>query len=159
MIDDTNTSTRRRKQCRRAIGVTDFIGNTHQRLHRRSLTVMAPQVRPGLTQPDTGRGPQQSEKVMRRQPAYSIRARGHVSHREAECMAAISTCGSEPKNALGKKGASMYAGRDRVPFPSATRFWCISGFSLVSRLRTHRRFVVRPFANPRFSGDSASYNG
>ena len=51
------------------------------------------------------------------------------------------------------------AGRDRVPFPSATRFWCISGFSLVSRLRTHRRFVVRPFANPRFSGDSASYNG
>jgi hypothetical protein len=39
------------------------------------------------------------------------------------------------------------------------RFWCIWGFSRVSRLYIHRRILVRTFANPGFSRDSASDNG
>ena len=39
----------------------------------------------------------------------------------------------------------------RVEKPAtAVSFWCIWGFSCVSRLQTHRRFVVRTFANPGF---------
>ena len=70
--------------------------------------VMAQQVRPGLTNPARFKGHRQSVDLIRRQPAYSIRARGQVPFNEAECMAAISTCKPEPKMMLGNKGASMY---------------------------------------------------
>jgi hypothetical protein len=72
---------------------------------------MASQVRPGLTKPHTVRGLQQSAKVIRRQPAYSIRARDFASHTKAGCMAAIYSCEIKTKEALGKEGASMYDGR------------------------------------------------
>jgi hypothetical protein len=70
---------------------------------------MAPQVRPGLTNPSFGTGPQQSVKVIRRQPAYSIRARDFASRKQAGCMAAINSCEPQQKETLGNKGASMYA--------------------------------------------------
>ena len=66
--------------------------------------VMAQQVRPGLTKPARFKGHRQSVDLIRRQPAYSIRARGQVPFNEAECMAAISTCDPEPKMMLGNKG-------------------------------------------------------
>jgi hypothetical protein len=70
---------------------------------------MASQVRPGLTQPDRPRGPQQSAPLIRRQPAYSIRARDFLSQTQAGCMAAISSCETKAdKEALGNVGASMY---------------------------------------------------
>jgi hypothetical protein len=54
-------------------------------------------------------------------------------------------------------------GRDgEYPFLGGTTprgFWCIWGFSRVSRLYIHRRILVRTFANPGFSRDSASDNG
>jgi hypothetical protein len=74
---------------------------------------MAQQVRPGLTNPARFKGHRQSVDLIRRQPAYSIRARGQVPFNEAECMAAISTCKPEPKMMLGNKGASMYEPRRR----------------------------------------------
>jgi hypothetical protein len=70
--------------------------------------VMANQVRPWLTNPARFNGPQQSADLIRRQSAYSIRARGQVPYTEAECMAAISTCDPESKKMLGNTGASMY---------------------------------------------------
>jgi hypothetical protein len=51
--------------------------------------VMASQVRPGLTKSEFNRGLQRSEALIRRQPAYSIRARDFASHTQAGCMAAI----------------------------------------------------------------------
>jgi hypothetical protein len=66
--------------------------------------VMANQVRPGLTNPARFNGPRESADLIRRQPAYSIRARGQVPFTEAECMAAISTWNPEPKKRLGIGG-------------------------------------------------------
>src|ERR1700733_8423776 len=77
---------------------------------------MAPQVRPGPTQPTSSKGPQESEKVIRRRPAYSIRARDLESHAQAGCMAANYSCDPGPKKALGIKGASMYNGMDAPAF-------------------------------------------
>ena len=65
---------------------------------------MASQVRPGLTKPKSDTGPQKSEKVIRRQPAYSIRARDFASHTQAGCMAAIYSCEPKPKESLGIRG-------------------------------------------------------
>src|SRR6266700_1426013 len=47
--------------------------------------------------------------MIRRQPAYSIRARDLASHTQAGCMAAIYSCDSIPKGNAWHKGASMYA--------------------------------------------------
>jgi|ERR1022692_4479965 hypothetical protein len=80
--------------------------------------VMASQVRPGLTNPSFGTGPQQSVKVIRRQPAYSIRASDFASRKQAGCMAAINSCETKPKRNAWQQGASMYAGRNMVFFPS-----------------------------------------
>ena len=69
---------------------------------------MAKQVRPGLINPCGATGPQESAEVIRNQPAYSIGARDPASRSQAGCMAAISSCKSEPTKVLGNKGASMY---------------------------------------------------
>src|SRR5258708_23093127 len=72
---------------------------------------MASQVRPGLTQPDTPRGLQQSAFLIRRRPAYSIRARDLASHSQAGCMGAVSSSDTKiDKETLGTMGASMYGG-------------------------------------------------
>src|SRR5580704_1791475 len=69
---------------------------------------MASQVRPRLTQPARYTGPQQSTGVIRRQPAYSIRARDFASHSQAGCMAAIKSCEEEQKrNALQGGGVHV----------------------------------------------------
>jgi hypothetical protein len=65
---------------------------------------MALQVRPGLANSDVCTGLHESAKVIRSRPAYSIRASDHESHTKAECMAAISTCNTEPESALGNWG-------------------------------------------------------
>jgi hypothetical protein len=65
---------------------------------------MALQVRPGLANSEACTGLHESAKVIRSRPAYSIRASDHESHTKAECMAAISTCNSEPESALGNWG-------------------------------------------------------
>src|ERR1039458_3454001 len=74
---------------------------------------MASQVRPGLAQPDRALGFQQSVLLLRRQPAYSIRAhRDFASPTQAECMAAISSRETKTaKETLGNVGASMYGSR------------------------------------------------
>jgi len=70
--------------------------------------VMASQVRPRLTQPARYTGPQQSTGVIRRQPAYSIRARDFASHSQAGCIAAIKSCEEKPKrNALQGGGVHV----------------------------------------------------
>jgi hypothetical protein len=69
--------------------------------------VMASQVRPGSTKPETFPGLQKSDLLVRRLPAYSIRARGQAPINEAECMGAISPCELDQKKVLGKLGASM----------------------------------------------------
>ena len=45
---------------------------------------MASQVRPGPAQPASSRGPQQSALLIRRRPAYSIRARGQEPHQRPD---------------------------------------------------------------------------
>jgi hypothetical protein len=69
--------------------------------------VMASQVRPGSMKPETFPGLQKSDLLVRRLPAYSIRAHGQAPNHEAECMGAISSCEPEQKKVLGKLGASM----------------------------------------------------
>src|SRR5258708_15829925 len=76
---------------------------------------MASQVRPGLTQHDTPRGLQQSAFLIRRRPAYSIRARDLASHSQAGCMGAVSSSDTKiDKETLGTMGASMYGGEHRT---------------------------------------------
>ena len=65
---------------------------------------MASQVRPGLTQPRGNLGLQESDRVIRRQPAHSIRARELASHPQAECMGAIFSCEIKTEEALGNRG-------------------------------------------------------
>ena len=55
------------------------------------LEILLDKIRPGLTNPARFSGPQESAHLIRRQPAYSIKARSLASFTEAECMAAIST--------------------------------------------------------------------
>src|SRR5712664_4238110 len=69
---------------------------------------MAKQVRPGLTNPARFKGRQESADLIRRQPAYPIRARGQAPLTEAECMAAISTCFNRNGKSAWQRGASMY---------------------------------------------------
>src|SRR6266478_4775742 len=69
---------------------------------------MAKQVRPGLTNPAGFKGRQESADLIRRQPAYPIRARGQAPLTEAECMAAISTCFNRNGKSAWQRGASMY---------------------------------------------------
>src|SRR5215472_18567741 len=85
-----------------------FFNATHATDCTGVFKVMANQVRPGLANPARFNGHQESADLIRRQPAYSIRARGQVPYTEAECMAAISTCEPEPTKRFGIKGASMY---------------------------------------------------
>ena len=67
--------------------------------------MVAKQVRPGLTNPARFKGRQESDDLIRRQPAYSIRARGQAPHNEAECMAAISTCFNQNGKSAWQRGA------------------------------------------------------
>src|SRR5258705_13858318 len=69
---------------------------------------MAKRVRPGLTNPARFKGRQESADLIRRQPAYPIRARGQAPLTEAECMAAISTCFNRNGKSAWQRGASMY---------------------------------------------------
>jgi hypothetical protein len=72
--------------------------------------VMASQVRPGLTQPYNGTGLRQSAKVIRRQPAYSIRASDsrRRTHRPNVWLRSL-LVSQNRKETLGIEGASMYA--------------------------------------------------
>jgi hypothetical protein len=80
-------------------------GSLSPRIAEAISTVMASQVRPGLAQPKGNLGLQGSAKVIRRQPAHSIRARERlVSHPEAECMGAIYSCEIKAKESLGNRG-------------------------------------------------------
>jgi hypothetical protein len=92
---------------------------------------MASQVRPGLTQPDTPKGLQQSAFFFRRRPAYSIRARDLASHSQAGCMGAVSSRDNQNRQkTLGTVGASMYGGIGTQPKSEIPK---ISGvFSLIS---------------------------
>jgi hypothetical protein len=67
------------------------------------LHVMAHQVKPRLTKPDRAAGLQRSTYVLRRQPAYSIRARSTELRQQAGCMAAVSTCHAETESVSAEK--------------------------------------------------------
>jgi hypothetical protein len=70
---------------------------------------MANQVRPGLTNPVWFNGPNESAAFLRRQPAHSIRARGHSAvyrGRMYDCNLYLGR--TALKKRLGTKGASMY---------------------------------------------------
>lgn len=70
--------------------------------------VMASQVRPGLTQPTRRQGTSTVRLIDQASTSKYHQGPRLRPHNEAGCMAAISPCETEPKEALGKTGASMY---------------------------------------------------
>jgi hypothetical protein len=71
------------------------------------LKVMASQVRPGPAQPASSRGPQQSALLIRRRPAYSIRARGQEPHQRPDVWLQSPPVIQNEESAW-HRGASMY---------------------------------------------------
>jgi len=87
MIEITRQGTCRNaaRDTGRRSAVNEILENlSHHRLLRRYSKVMASQVRPGPAQPASSRGPQQSALLIRRRPAYSIRARGQEPHQRPD---------------------------------------------------------------------------
>jgi hypothetical protein len=91
------------------------VGSINRPLHRTSIVFTHQRLRrqfqdggkTGKTRVNSTKrfmGHRKSADVIRTQPANSIRARDTVSHTEAECMAAISTCNVGTGKMLGKNG-------------------------------------------------------
>jgi hypothetical protein len=116
---------------------------------------MATQVKPGLIQPKRFTGHQKSADVIRNQPAYSIRARGHVSQTGAECMAAIYTCKAGIEKNAWQEGGRPCMKRDsndhRLDCCCPPRVWELSTAESLSAPREARGELAVNHGSPAVS--------